>query len=66
MPLVTISLKLDEVLVKELECIARKMGVTRSDVIRDAIRRYLQELKAQGVDTYILSKKIKIRKVSLR
>jgi len=43
-----ISLKLDEAVLEEVEAIAREEGVSRSEVIRRAVSKYLRERRPQG------------------
>jgi len=48
----TVTFKLDEYTVNKLDAIARAKGVTRSDIIREAIMRYLDEEEKKLVPRY--------------
>ena len=41
--LVHVSVKLDKKLVEKIDAIAAFKGVTRSDVVREALERYVEE-----------------------
>ncbi|BES82592.1 ribbon-helix-helix protein, CopG family [Pyrodictium abyssi] len=43
MPMRVVTFKVDECIVKELDQVAKAQHVTRSEVIREAIERYLRE-----------------------
>jgi Ribbon-helix-helix protein, copG family. len=50
MTLTVISFKIDRELLEELDNIAKKMNVSRSVIIRNAVREYL--IKFKDVKTY--------------
>jgi len=45
----TISIKLDEEVIDKLQQLAEAFGVSRSDLIREAIAMYLSSEKAQSI-----------------
>ena len=45
----TISIKLDEEVIDKLQQLAEVFGVSRSDLIREAIAMYLSSEKAQSI-----------------
>jgi len=45
----TISIKLDEEVIDKLQQLAETFGVSRSDLIREAIAMYLSSEKAQSI-----------------
>jgi len=46
-----VSIKLEESVLEEVEAIAREEGVSRSEVIRRAVSKYLRERRPQGQPT---------------
>jgi len=61
MVLKVVTFKIEDELLERLERLANQLGVTRSQLIRDAVRQYVNEPSKHGV--YRLN--VKVRKVSL-